>query len=158
MAESGVHEVNPDKRILSLDTFRGMTIAGMILVNNPGTWSAIYGPLKHAEWHGITPTDFVFPFFLFIVGVAIPFALSKRIKEGISRAVYLKIVTRAALIFALGILISAIPFFNYSNTDSPQLVKLFITLSLSAALFLYLLDRKKIAGIVVGVSAVAILA
>jgi len=150
-------ETQPQDRLVSLDVFRGITIAAMILVNNPGTWSAIYGPLKHAEWHGITPTDYIFPFFLFIVGVAIPFALSKRIKEGISREVYFKIVTRAALIFALGILISAIPFFNYSETDSPQLVKLFITLSLSAALFFYLVDRKKIAGIVVGISALAIL-
>jgi Uncharacterized conserved protein len=53
----------PPQRLISLDVFRGMTIAGMVLVNNPGTWSAIYGPLKHAEWHGITPTDYVFPFF-----------------------------------------------------------------------------------------------
>jgi len=150
-------ETRTQDRLVSLDVFRGITIAGMILVNNPGTWSSIYGPLKHAEWHGITPTDYVFPFFLFIVGVAIPFALSKRIKDGISRDVYLKIVTRAALIFALGILISAIPFFNFSTTDSPQLVKLFITLGLSASLFLYLADRKKIAGIVVGVSAIAVL-
>ena len=66
------------KRLLALDVFRGMTIAGMILVNNPGTWSAIYSPLKHAEWHGITPTDFIFPFFLFIVGVAIPLALGEK--------------------------------------------------------------------------------
>ena len=51
------------KRLLALDVFRGMTIAGMILVNNPGTWSAIYSPLKHAEWHGITPTDYIFPVF-----------------------------------------------------------------------------------------------
>ncbi|MEP6704974.1 MAG: DUF5009 domain-containing protein, partial [Acidobacteriota bacterium] len=59
-------------RLLSLDVFRGMTIAGMVLVNNPGTWSSIYGPLEHAPWHGITPTDYIFPFFLFIVGVAVP--------------------------------------------------------------------------------------
>ena len=56
-------------RLVSLDVFRGITIAGMVLVNNPGTWSAIYWPLAHAEWHGWTPTDLVFPFFLFIVGV-----------------------------------------------------------------------------------------
>jgi len=58
-------------RLQSLDVFRGITVAGMLLVNNPGTWSAIYPPLAHAEWHGWTPTDLIFPFFLFIVGVAI---------------------------------------------------------------------------------------
>ena len=61
----------PKNRLLSLDVFRGITIAGMILVNNPGSWSHVYAPLRHAEWHGWTPTDFIFPFFLFIVGVAI---------------------------------------------------------------------------------------
>ena len=76
-------------RLVSLDVFRGMTIAGMVMVNNPGTWSAIYPPLQHAEWHGITPTDYIFPFFLFIVGVAIPIALGRRIEEGVTRDVYL---------------------------------------------------------------------
>ncbi|MDQ6785568.1 MAG: DUF5009 domain-containing protein, partial [Acidobacteriota bacterium] len=61
-------------RILSLDVFRGITIAAMVLVNDPGTWSAIYPPLEHSEWHGVTPTDLVFPFFLYIVGVSITFA------------------------------------------------------------------------------------
>ncbi len=65
------------ERMLSLDVFRGLTIAGMILVNNPGTWSAIYDPLEHAAWHGATPTDFIFPFFLFIVGVSIALAFAR---------------------------------------------------------------------------------
>src|SRR4029453_15170704 len=98
-------ERNTQNRLISLDVFRGLTIAGMTLVNNPGTWEHIYSPLEHAEGNGITPTDYVFPFFLFIVGVAIPFALSKRIAEGITGSVYAKIVGRAASIFALGILI-----------------------------------------------------
>src|SRR5688572_9372871 len=156
MAESGVHEVNPDKRILSLDTFRGMTIAGMVLVNNPGTWSAIYGPLKHAEWHGITPTDYIFPFFLFIVGVAIPIALSKRIEAGITRDVYFKIVTRSALIFALGILMSAIPFFNFAETQIPFPLKVLIVLSYSAALFLYLWDKIVPARVIAGLTAAVV--
>src|SRR5688572_28859955 len=96
-------EEKGQNRLLSLDVFRGMTIAGMVLVNNPGTWSAIYSPLKHAEWHGVTPTDYVFPFFLFIVGIAIPLALGKRIEQGISIDVYLKIFRRAAIIFLLGL-------------------------------------------------------
>ncbi len=145
------------QRLVSLDVFRGLTIAGMVLVNNPGTWSAIYGPLKHAEWHGITPTDYVFPFFLFIVGVAIPMALGKRVADGITRDVYWKIVTRAAKIFALGILMSMIPFFVFGETGLPQIVKLLIMLAFSAALFFYLIDKKKIAAIVGGVAALTVL-
>ena len=64
-------------RLVSLDAFRGITIAGMILVNNPGSWSHVYPPLLHAEWHGWTPTDLIFPFFLFILGVAMTFSFSK---------------------------------------------------------------------------------
>src|SRR5829696_9045927 len=107
-------------RLISLDVFRGITIAGMTLVNNPGTWSDIYGPLKHAEWHGITPTDYIFPFFLFIVGVAIPIAFRERSVEAASSGnLYRKIVVRAVKIFALGLLIYSIPFFNFSETDAP---------------------------------------
>ena len=62
------------KRLVSLDFFRGLTIASMIIVNDPGSWSHVYAPLLHAEWHGATPTDLVFPFFLFIVGAAMRFA------------------------------------------------------------------------------------
>lgn len=148
---------NPD-RLVSLDVFRGMTIAGMVLVNNPGTWSTIYGPLKHAEWHGITPTDYIFPFFLFIVGVAIPIAFSKRIAAGVTRDTYVKIFTRSATIFAVGLLISAIPFFNFAETTIPYALKILIVLGYSAALFLYLWDKVKIALIVAGVTAGAVTA
>lgn len=141
------------ERLVSLDVFRGMTIAGMVLVNNPGTWSAIYGPLKHAEWHGITPTDYIFPFFLFIVGVAIPIALGKRLAEGVTKTLYLKIIQRAATIFAVGILMSAIPFFNFADTTIPYALKILIVLAYSAALFLYLWDKKTTALIVAGVTA-----
>ncbi len=105
-------------RLLSLDVFRGMTIAGMVLVNNPGTWSAIYSPLAHAEWHGATPTDFVFPFFLFIVGISITFALGKRVEQGgISRDVYLKILRRSLIIFGLGLLLATFPFYNFTRGE-----------------------------------------
>src|SRR5213596_339533 len=91
-----------DRRLLSLDVFRGITVAAMVLVNNPGTWRAVYPPLRHAEWHGWTPTDLVFPFFLFIVGVAIPLALGRRLSAGQTRAdVVVKILRRSAIIFAL---------------------------------------------------------
>ena len=61
----------PNNRLLALDVIRGITIAGMILVNNPGSWQSVYAPLQHARWHGLTPTDLVYPFFMFIMGVAI---------------------------------------------------------------------------------------
>src|SRR2546428_5186252 len=80
----------PRSRFLSLDAFRGLTIAAMVLVNNPGTWAAVYAPLTHAEWHGLTPTDVIFPFFLFIVGMAIP----------LSRPTAGRVLRRAAVIFA----------------------------------------------------------
>ncbi len=143
-------------RLISLDVFRGMTIAGMVLVNNPGTWSAIYSPLEHAPWHGITPTDYIFPFFLFIVGVAIPIALGKRIKAGITRDVYFKIISRSFLIFVLGILISAIPFFSFSETQIPHFLKVLIVLGYSAALFLYLWDKPLAALITAAVTAAVV--
>lgn len=111
-------------RLLSLDVFRGMTIAGMVLVNNPGTWGAIYSPLKHAEWHGWTPTDFIFPFFIFIVGIAIPLALGKRVETGgVTRAVYFKILRRAALIFLLGLFLAAFPFFELGTLRIPGVLQ-----------------------------------
>lgn len=100
-------------RLVSLDTFRGITIAGMILVNNPGTWSSIYGPLKHAPWHGWTPTDLVFPFFLFIVGVAIVYAYSGAMERGASSKDLVKKATiRSLKLFGLGLVMAAYPFFQ----------------------------------------------
>lgn len=111
-------EENESNRLLSLDVFRGLTVAGMVLVNNPGTWSAIYPPLEHAPWHGATPTDFVFPFFLFIVGVSIALALGKRVENGgVSRDIYLKIFKRAAVIFLLGLFLAAFPFYNFAKGE-----------------------------------------
>src|SRR6266511_4376032 len=96
--------VVPKARLVSLDVFRGLTVAAMVLVNNPGTWRAVYAPLRHAEWHGWTPTDLVFPFFLFIVGVAIPLGLGRRLEEGASRGgLALRILRRSAVIFAAAI-------------------------------------------------------
>ena len=144
-------------RLLSLDVFRGMTIAGMVLVNNPGTWSSIYGPLKHAEWHGITPTDYIFPFFLFIVGVAIPIALKKRLEVGATRGIYLKIITRSAAIFLTGLAMSMLPFFDFARTEIPFLTKLLAFILLAAALYFLFLRDFKIAYLLIGVSAGLIL-
>src|SRR6185369_12846169 len=98
-------------RLVSLDVFRGITIAGMVLVNNPGSWEHIYLPLEHATWHGWTPTDLVFPFFVFIIGVAIPLAFGNRLQRGGStRDLYLKIIRRTLIIFAIGLLLNGLSF------------------------------------------------
>jgi len=105
-----------NNRLVSLDFFRGITIAGMILVNNPGSWKYIYPPFKHAEWNGWTYTDTVFPFFLFIVGVSITFALSKRLELAPSKSlVYMKIIFRVLAIFGIGLFLNAFPFFKLSS-------------------------------------------
>ena len=111
-----------------------MTVAGMILVNNPGTWDAIYSPLEHAEWNGLTPTDLVFPSFLFIVGIAIPIALSKRIEEGITKSVYWKILRRSAVIFLIGLFIAAFPHFDFSTLRIPGVLQRIAVCYLIAAL------------------------
>jgi len=99
------------KRLLSLDVFRGLTVALMILVNNPGSWSHIYAPLEHARWDGWTPTDLVFPFFLFIVGVAISLSFSKHRETGEDRQdLTRKVIRRTVLIFAFGLLLNGWPF------------------------------------------------
>ncbi|HKB68361.1 MAG TPA: DUF5009 domain-containing protein [Pyrinomonadaceae bacterium] len=111
-------------RLVSLDVFRGITIAGMVLVNNPGTWSNIYWPLEHAEWHGWTPTDLVFPFFVFIVGVAIPLAFGRRMESGGGkRDLYLKIIRRTLIIFALGLFLSGLPYFQLSTIRIPGVLQ-----------------------------------
>src|SRR6478752_1012120 len=97
----------PKSRLVSLDAFRGLTVAGMILVNNPGTWDHVYAPLRHAEWHGFTPTDLVFPSFLFIAGVAIPLALGKRLDAGEApSALVPRVLRRALMIVALGLFLN----------------------------------------------------
>lgn len=103
--------VNVRQRLLSLDVFRGLTVAGMLLVNNPGTWSAIYPPLEHAKWHGWTPTDLIFPFFLFIVGVTTHLSLTKRREKGDSDgALSQQVLRRGALIVLCGLVLAAFPF------------------------------------------------
>lgn len=105
-----------NNRLLSLDAFRGLTVAAMILVNNPGSWAKIYPPLKHAEWHGCTPTDLVFPFFLFIVGVAIVYALqTKKTDPGNHNQLLMKAAKRGCILFLLGLLLALYPKFNFET-------------------------------------------
>ena len=103
-------------RLLSLDFFRGVTVAAMILVNNPGDWDNIYAPLEHSKWNGCTPTDLVFPFFLFIVGVSIVFAMgSKKADPALHTKAILKAFRRSITIFALALFFSLIPKFDFST-------------------------------------------
>ncbi len=98
-------------RMISLDVFRGLTVGLMILVNNPGSSSHIYAPLRHAKWHGWTPTDLVFPFFLFIVGVAMALSFGKRMEAGADvTALKKKVWSRGAIIIGLGLFLNGFPF------------------------------------------------
>src|SRR6185312_8174779 len=104
------------ERLLSLDVFRGLTIAGMLLVNDPGTWSAIYPPLEHAAWNGWTPTDLIFPFFLFIAGVTTHLSLeSRRARGDDDSAIRRQIIRRGLLIFLLGFLVNGFPYFTWGS-------------------------------------------
>lgn len=114
----------PSNRLISLDVLRGLTIAGMIVVNDPGSWKYVYPPLLHADWHGITPTDFVFPFFLFIVGVSIVLAYSKRKAAGAPKgAMVQKIFKRSTIIFGLGVFLWLFPNFNFSGIRIPGVLQ-----------------------------------
>ena len=106
------------ERLLSLDVFRGMTVAGMLLVNNPGSWGAIYPPLAHARWHGWTPTDLIFPFFLFIVGITTHLSLTARRQRGDDeRAIVRQILRRGGLIILFGLFLSAFPLYQWGAIE-----------------------------------------
>lgn len=110
-------------RYLALDVLRGMTIAFMIIVNTPGSWSALYAPLAHADWHGFTPTDLVFPTFLFVVGNAMSFAM-KKLQEIPKAQFYRKVFKRTFLIFLIGWLLNAFPFFDYNEAGEIVFINL----------------------------------
>ena len=129
----------PASRLVSLDVFRGLTMAAMVLVNNPGTWRAIYPPLKHAAWHGLTPTDVIFPCFVFIVGVAI----------ALSRPTPARVVRRAAIIFALGIVLNGAPYFDWATIRIPGVLQRIAVCYLVAAL-LFLGTRWRTQAVVTG--------
>lgn len=140
----------PDNRLLSLDVFRGLTVAGMVLVNNPGSWSHIYWPLRHAEWHGWTPTDLIFPFFLFIVGVAIPLAFGKRIERGNSRrSLFIKVAYRSVIIFLLGEFLAGFPYFQLSTIRIPGVLQR-IAVCYFFASIIYLTTRPRTTAIIGG--------
>jgi predicted acyltransferase len=139
-------------RLVSLDVFRGITIAGMILVNDNGDWEAAYWPLLHSKWNGWTPTDLVFPFFLFIVGVSIVLSISSRMERGDSRGTILKhALQRGAIIFALGVFLNGFP--NHYNIHTLRiegvLQRIAICYVIAALFVVYTGNRSRITAIVV---------
>jgi predicted acyltransferase len=123
-----------NQRIAALDAFRGFTVAAMLLVNNPGSWSAIYAPLEHAEWHGWTPTDLIFPFFLFIVGITTE--LSKKEPRGILR--------RGLLIVLCGLLLNAFPYFRLGQLRWAGVLQRIGIVYIAAALIAWKASRRTI--------------
>ena len=130
-------------RLTSLDVFRGLTIAGMILVNNAGDWRHIYWPLEHAEWNGWTPTDLVFPFFLFIVGVSMVFSFSAREARGCARrTLMLHVLRRAAIIFGLGVGLAAIGIHQLHDLRIPGVLQRICVVYLFAGLMALTTGRR----------------
>lgn len=128
----------PQGRLRSLDVLRGATIAGMILVNNPGDWGKTFAPFLHAEWHGWTPTDLIFPFFLFVLGVAIPLAFASRLERsgGDLRPLYLQILRRTLILFGLGLFLAWFPFYdvNWAMARIPGVLQRIAVVYLFASL------------------------
>lgn len=139
------------KRLESLDVFRGLTIASMVMVNNPGDWANAYAPLLHAEWHGWTFTDLVFPFFLWIVGVAMTLSFAKRVEQGADRhRLLLHTARRAASIFFLGLLLNLIPRFDFATVRIPGVLqRIGICYLIAAAIYLYTTKRGQAVAIAV---------
>ena len=102
-------------RLLSIDVLRGLTIIFMIIVNQPGSWDHVYAPLLHAKWNGLTPTDYIFPLFLFIVGVSIVLSMSKRLNSVDKSSLIKKILWRALKIYLVGLFLWIWPAFDLGN-------------------------------------------
>ncbi len=129
-------------RYASLDALRGLTIMLMILVNNPGSWGHVYGPLRHAAWDGCTPTDLVFPFFLFIVGSAMYFSFAKAEYE-LSWPIAIRVLKRTAIIFAIGMLLHALSSYAYDSNFRIMGVLQRIAIAYAGAAFVILLAKKQ---------------
>ncbi len=128
-----------NKRLISLDVFRGIIIAAMILVNFPGSWMSMYEPLRHASWEGTTPTDFIFPFFIFIVGVSVTLSISKLLSSGkTKRELVKKTLWRTLKIFAIGIFLRLLPSLNFSSIELPGVLQRIALVYMACAfLFMY---------------------
>ncbi len=128
------------ERLLSLDVLRGITIAAMILVNDPGSWEHVFPPLDHAEWNGATPTDMIFPSFLVMVGISMTLSFATRLERGAShRHLALHAIRRGALLVFLGLLLNAAPQFEFAQLRFPGVLqRIGICYTLAALLFLAL--------------------
>lgn len=145
-------------RLTSLDAFRGLTIAAMILVNNPGTSQFVFPPLRHAEWHGWTPTDLIFPFFLFIVGVSLAMSLSGRKESGTGLApIYIKIFKRSAILFALGLFLYLFPRFHLAGMRIPGVLQRIAVCFLLASIIYLSTDKKVRFGLAYRLGIIAVL-
>lgn len=122
------------QRVTSIDIFRGLTMMLMTIVNNPGDWGNVYAPLLHAEWHGATPTDMVFPFFVFIMGTAMPFSTNEN--SGIDKANFLKILTRSLRIFNLGLFLNFFSKIRIGDLEGTPLVIIKLIISILVAYLL----------------------
>jgi predicted acyltransferase len=127
------------ERLVSLDVFRGLTVAAMILVNNPGNWQYVYPPLEHADWNGWTPTDLIFPFFLFIVGVSIALSIGGRLERGESRRSLIPgILKRSVKLYAIGFFLASFPFFHLSRVRIPGvLARIAVCFLIASLIFLF---------------------
>jgi predicted acyltransferase len=137
-------------RLLSLDVFRGITIGLMIVVNNPGSWEYVYAPLRHSAWHGCTPTDLVFPFFMFIVGSAMWYSF-KKFSHTLSTGISIKVLRRTLLIFLIGLALNAYAVYSM-EWSSLRIMGILqrIALAYGIASFIVLATRARYAGIITG--------
>lgn len=144
------HTMNTNERLISLDAFRGFTIAGMILVNNPGDWKAVYPQLLHAPWHGWTFTDWIFPFFLFIGGVSMTLSLGKRAESGANkRELLITLWKRAGIIFLIGLALNLYPRFDVATVRIPGVLqRIALCVALAAPVVLYCRLRGQIIALV----------
>lgn len=135
--------VKRSERLLALDVFRGMTVAFMILVNTPGSWSYVYAPLTHASWHGYTPTDLVFPFFLLAVGMSMSYSALK-FEHAPDIDYFRKVIRRSLLIFLIGVALKAFPFYN-TDWESLRIMgvlqRIALTYLFASVLIRYLDDK-----------------
>ena len=147
--------MNKPGRLLSLDVFRGMTICLMIVVNNPGSWGSVYAPLRHSAWHGCTPTDLVFPFFMFIVGSAMWYSF-KKYGHVVSKEISLKILRRTTVIFLIGLALNAYAVYSL-EWSSLRIMGVLqrIALAYGIASFVVLGLRAKYVGISLGIILIA---